>query len=175
MVRKRLGHAALAVYGVLHRDAVNHGLVARLQSSVEARVKTIVAGSGRYTRHQDHELRGGADVARKEQRKALGVFRRDRLLDLSCLKVQGRGVRQHLDCLDRRAERELDVDPHALQKKISVTESTHFEFRAEFISLTNTPIFNSPTHNVSSLTFGEVLSSQGERNIQFGLKFYFRW
>jgi len=60
-----------------------------------------------------------------------------------------------------------------LQKKISVTESTHFEFRAEFINLTNTPIFNSPTRNVTSLTFGEVLSSQGERNVQFGLKFYF--
>src|SRR5438067_2307049 len=114
MVGKRLGHAALAVYGVLHRDAVNHGLVARLQSPVEARVKTIVAGSGRYTGHQDHELRGGADVARKEQRKALDVFRRDRLLDLSGLKVQGRGVRQHLYRLDRGAERELDVDPHAL-------------------------------------------------------------
>src|SRR2546425_8300389 len=67
MVRKRLSHAALAVHGVLHRDAVNHGLVARLQSPVEARVKTIVAGSGRYTGHQDHELRCGADVARKQR------------------------------------------------------------------------------------------------------------
>lgn len=60
-----------------------------------------------------------------------------------------------------------------VQKKIPVTEARYLEFRAEFINFTNTPIFNSPSRNVTSSTFGEVLSSQGERNIQFGLKFYF--
>ncbi len=60
-----------------------------------------------------------------------------------------------------------------VQKAFHVTESKRFEFRSEFINFTNTPIFNSPSRNVTSATFGEVLSSQGPRNIQLALKFYF--
>ncbi len=61
----------------------------------------------------------------------------------------------------------------AVQKKFPVTERKSFEFRSEIYNLTNTPIFGAPTRNVTSATFGEVRAAQGERNIQFGLKFYF--
>ncbi len=60
-----------------------------------------------------------------------------------------------------------------LQKGFPITESKRFEFRAEFLNLTNTEFFNAPDRSVTSATFGQVLSAQGERNIQFGLKFYF--
>jgi hypothetical protein len=58
-------------------------------------------------------------------------------------------------------------------KRIPITESKRVEFHAQFINLTNTPLFQSPTRSVTSGTFGEVLSSQGQRNIQLALKFYF--
>jgi len=45
--------------------------------------------------------------------------------------------------------------------------------RAEFFNLMNTPNFNTPDTNVTSVTFGEILSSQGERIVQLALKFYF--
>lgn len=61
----------------------------------------------------------------------------------------------------------------SVQKRIPVTEAKQFEFRAEFFNLTNTPQFNAPDRSVTSATFGEITSAQGERNIQFGLKFYF--
>lgn len=61
-----------------------------------------------------------------------------------------------------------------VQKQFRITESKRLEFRTEFINFTNTPIFNSPaSRSVDSSEFGEILSSQGERNIQFSLKFYF--
>ena len=61
----------------------------------------------------------------------------------------------------------------SLQKSIAVSESKRLEFRAEFFNLTNTPFFNAPNRAVQSATFGEVSSSQNEREIQFGAKFYF--
>ena len=61
----------------------------------------------------------------------------------------------------------------SLQKYFPVTESKRFELRGEFYNLTNTPIFAAPVRNVSAANFGEITSSQGERNIQLGLKFYF--
>ena len=59
-----------------------------------------------------------------------------------------------------------------LQKNIPITESKYFEFRAEFLNFTNTPILNAPGVWLGG-GFGQVTSSQGERNIQFGLKFYY--
>jgi hypothetical protein len=59
-----------------------------------------------------------------------------------------------------------------LQKNFPVSESKHFEFRAEFINFTNTPILNGPNAFLGS-TFGQITSSQGSRNVQFGLKFYY--
>jgi hypothetical protein len=61
----------------------------------------------------------------------------------------------------------------SLQKMFPISEFKRFEIRAECYNLTNTPIYGSPTRAVTSVNFGEIRSSQGERNIQLGLKFYF--
>jgi Carboxypeptidase regulatory-like domain/TonB-dependent Receptor Plug Domain len=66
--------------------------------------------------------------------------------------------------------RDWDV---GIMKNFHITESKHLQFRSEFINFTNTPAFDAANHSVTSAQFGEVLSSQGERNIQFALKFYF--
>lgn len=60
-----------------------------------------------------------------------------------------------------------------VEKKIPLSESKWFQFRGEFINLTNTPIFNSPTMSVTSALFGQIRSSQGERNVQLALKLNF--
>ena len=60
-----------------------------------------------------------------------------------------------------------------LGKKFPVKESKWFEFRAEAFNVTNTPAFQGPGRNINSATFGEVASTQGERNVQLALKFYF--
>jgi hypothetical protein len=61
----------------------------------------------------------------------------------------------------------------SLQKSFPVKEGQRLEFRAEFFNLTNTPTFNAAQRNVNSATFGEITGAQGERNVQFALKFYF--
>mgnify|MGYP005845694501 CR=1 FL=1 len=61
----------------------------------------------------------------------------------------------------------------SVQKTVPISEFKRLEFRGEFFNLTNTPFFNSPNRAVQSATFGEVTSSQNEREIQFALKFYF--
>jgi len=61
------------------------------------------------------------------------------------------------------------------QKNFPISESKHFEFRAEFINFTNTPILNAPGAWIGA-GFGQITGSQGSqgaRNIQFGLKFYY--
>jgi hypothetical protein len=72
-----------------------------------------------------------------------------------------------------------------LHKTFSLGETRGLEFRSEFINLFNHPILNAPnmlaggqTGNlgqtpVGSGTFGQITTSQGERNIQFALKFLF--
>jgi len=59
-------------------------------------------------------------------------------------------------------------------KSFPITESKHLEFRSEFINFTNTPILNAPGSSWLGGGFGQIQSSQGERNIQFGLKLYYR-
>jgi hypothetical protein len=61
----------------------------------------------------------------------------------------------------------------SLQKVFPIKERYNMEFRAEFFNLTNTPQFNAPNRSASSVTFGEITSAQGERNIQFALRFTF--
>ena len=58
-------------------------------------------------------------------------------------------------------------------KRFPITETKYLEFRAEAFNLTNTPAFNGPPRNINSATFGEVSSTQGERNTQLALKFFF--
>jgi Carboxypeptidase regulatory-like domain/TonB dependent receptor len=60
----------------------------------------------------------------------------------------------------------------SLQKQFAFTESKRLELRGEAINLTNTPILNSPGTGLGG-GLGQITSSQGERNIQFALKFYF--
>ena len=59
-----------------------------------------------------------------------------------------------------------------LSKNFPITESQHIEIRGEFINLTNTPILDAPNHTIGT-TLGLLQTSQGARNIQLGLKFYF--
>lgn len=65
--------------------------------------------------------------------------------------------------------RTLDL---SLQKNFQITEKTRIEFRSEFINFTNTPILGAPVPWQGG-QLGEVRSSQGARNIQFGLKIYY--
>jgi TonB dependent receptor len=60
----------------------------------------------------------------------------------------------------------------SLVKIFPITERQALEFRGEFINLTNTPILNAPNHSLGS-QLGLIQSSQGARNIQFGLKYSF--
>jgi carboxypeptidase family protein len=60
----------------------------------------------------------------------------------------------------------------SLQKEFPFSKSKKLEFRAEFFNFTNTPILNAPDVGLGS-TLGVINSSQGERNIQFALKFYY--
>ena len=57
-------------------------------------------------------------------------------------------------------------------KQFFVTEHQNIEFRAEFINATNHPILQAPNRGVGT-TLGLLQSSQGARNIQFGLKYNF--
>ena len=59
-----------------------------------------------------------------------------------------------------------------LKKEFSLGESRKLEFRSEFLNLTNTKILNAPTV-FSGGGLGQLDGSQGERNIQFALKFLF--
>ena len=60
----------------------------------------------------------------------------------------------------------------SLQKDFPVTESKRLEFRADFIDFTNTPILNSPGLAIGG-GWGVIGGTQGPRNVQLALKFYF--
>ncbi len=60
----------------------------------------------------------------------------------------------------------------SLTKQFAITEHQYVELRAEGINFTNTVILNAPNTTVGS-TLGQINSSQGERNIQFALKYVF--
>jgi Carboxypeptidase regulatory-like domain/TonB dependent receptor len=60
----------------------------------------------------------------------------------------------------------------SLQKEFPIHDEQRIEFRAEFINFTNTPIYSAP-ETVLGPFLGKIMSSQGPRNIQFGLKLYF--
>jgi hypothetical protein len=53
----------------------------------------------------------------------------------------------------------------------ALTESTRFQFRAEFFNIFNNIHFNDPQVNFSSSSFGRITGAYGAREIQFGLKF----
>jgi len=64
---------------------------------------------------------------------------------------------------------QVDLGVH---KDFAISETKGFEFRSEFINLFNHPILNAPNMLLGS-TFGQITTGQGERNIQFALKFHF--
>ncbi len=66
----------------------------------------------------------------------------------------------------------LDTLDLTAEKNFPISESKRLEFRAEFINFTNTPILNAPSTFIGA-GFGQITSSQGARNIQFGLKLYY--
>jgi hypothetical protein len=60
----------------------------------------------------------------------------------------------------------------SFQKFFPITETKRIEFRGEFINFTNTPILNSPGV-FPGPDRGRLTSSQGPRNVQLALKFFF--
>jgi len=75
-----------------------------------------------------------------------------------------------------RGPRYADVDL-SLHKDFHFTESMRLQFRTDFLNLFNHPILDfaggpSP-FALTSGVMGQINSSQGERNIQFALKFFF--
>jgi len=74
----------------------------------------------------------------------------------------------------------LNTLDFSLQKSFGFGEVRRLEFRTDFINAFNHPILNSPANSCSgdagtpcTSGLGVVNTSQGERNIQFALKFYF--
>ncbi len=62
----------------------------------------------------------------------------------------------------------------SLAKQFHITERKYFELRGEAFNLTNSPIFLSPaSQTITSTLFGQIRSSEGERNVQLVGKFYF--
>ena len=58
-------------------------------------------------------------------------------------------------------------------KRISLSESKYFQFRADIFNLFNKTEFVNPDGNFSNTTFGQVLQARDPRLVQFALKFYF--
>jgi hypothetical protein len=68
-------------------------------------------------------------------------------------------------------ESRLDL---SIAKQFHITEKKYFELRGEAFGVTNTPIFYSPaSQTITSTLFGQIRSSEGERNMQVAAKFYF--
>jgi hypothetical protein len=61
----------------------------------------------------------------------------------------------------------------SLSKKIPVTESKYFEFRAEFFNAFNHVQFENPNNAGFDSSFGQVSFDRNPRLIQFGLKLYY--
>ncbi len=58
-------------------------------------------------------------------------------------------------------------------KKIAITETNYFQFRADIFNLFNRTSFNNPDGNFSNTTFGQILNAREPRLVQFALKYYF--
>ncbi len=74
-----------------------------------------------------------------------------------------------------RGPRYVDVDL-SLNKGFAISETKKFEFRAEAYNAFNHPILAAPNLNIQATGaggFGAITGSQGSRQFQLGLKFYF--
>jgi hypothetical protein len=61
----------------------------------------------------------------------------------------------------------------ALHKTFSIREKQRLTFRAEAFNVLNHVVFNLPLNTVASAKFGQIVSANDGRNIQFGLKYRF--
>src|SRR6266849_4728951 len=62
----------------------------------------------------------------------------------------------------------------SLNKQFRVSERKYFQLRLAAFNATNTPIFQAPASLViTAPTFGQIRSSQSERNVQLVAKLYF--
>ena len=78
------------------------------------------------------------------------------------------------------AKRTICCGPHisqtdlAVLKTIRLSETKHFDFRAEFFNLFNHTQFYTPDGNTSDGSqFGQVTQTRDPRLVQFALKFFF--
>jgi hypothetical protein len=60
-----------------------------------------------------------------------------------------------------------------VSKRITLSETKYFQFRADVFNLFNKTEFVNPDGNFSNSTFGQVLQARDPRLVQFALKFYF--
>lgn len=58
-------------------------------------------------------------------------------------------------------------------KRVTLTESKYFQFRADIFNLFNRTSFFNPDGNFSNSTFGQILQARDPRLVQFALKYYF--
>ncbi len=58
-------------------------------------------------------------------------------------------------------------------KTTKVREGVDLQFRAEAFNVFNHPNFDLPDNFLGSPTFGQILSAENPRHIQFGLKLLF--
>ena len=58
-------------------------------------------------------------------------------------------------------------------KPYEIDEAQKIEFRAETFNITNSVRLSNPTTNFNSNTFGQILSAQDPRIMQFALKYIF--
>jgi hypothetical protein len=66
----------------------------------------------------------------------------------------------------------LQAVDFSVSKSFHIVESQSLQFRAEAINALNHPILNAPNSSIGP-SFGLVNASQGERNLQFALKYMF--
>jgi len=60
-----------------------------------------------------------------------------------------------------------------LAKSFRIDERRSVQFRTEFFNAFNHANFNPPDIRLDATTFGQILSAQNARIMQFGLKLYF--
>ena len=66
----------------------------------------------------------------------------------------------------------LQAVDFSVSKSFATFEGQSLQFRAEAINVLNHPILVAPNSSIGN-TFGLVNNAQGERNLQFGLKYMF--
>lgn len=67
----------------------------------------------------------------------------------------------------------LNVVDLAVSKQVRLPRRSRLEFRVEAYNAFNTPVFDAPDRNLTSSTFGQVRSSQLEREVQLGARWVF--